>query len=96
MVLTDNQLLYDIMLICSFYGCIVTILTFIPFVKNRNIDKLGNIGLNNNFNSIFYMDIVNKFLTRYSYGIESSIITTIILIIVLSLIMKNIKINKLY
>ena len=46
---TDNQLPYDIMLICSFYGYIITILTFMLFVKIRNKDKLSNIGLDKNF-----------------------------------------------
>ena len=39
------------------------------------------------------MEAVNKFLTGYSYGIESSFITTIILIIVLLFAKKNIKIK---
>ena len=50
---TDNQLPYDIMLICSFYGYITTILTFIIFVKKRNKDKLSKIGLDNNFKTFF-------------------------------------------
>ena len=50
---TDNQLPYDIMLICSFYGYIITILTFIIFVKKRNKDKLSNIGLDKNFKTFF-------------------------------------------
>ena len=50
---TDNQLPYDIMLICSFYGYIITILTFIIFVKKRNKDKLSNIGLDRNFKTFF-------------------------------------------
>lgn len=50
---TDNQLPYDIMLICSFYGYIITILTFIIFVKKRNKDKLSNIGLDSNFKTFF-------------------------------------------
>jgi len=44
-------------------------------------------------NSIFRMEAVNKFLTGYSYGIESSFITTIILIIVLLFAKRNIKIK---
>ena len=36
-------------------------------------------------NSIFKMEVVNKFLTGYSYGIESSIICTIVLSIILSI-----------
>lgn len=50
---TDNQLPYDIMLICSFYGYIVTILIFIIFVKKRNKDKLSKIGLDINFKTFF-------------------------------------------
>ena len=50
---TDKQLPYDIMLICSFYGYIVTILVFIFFVKKRNKDKLSRIGLDNNFKTFF-------------------------------------------
>ena len=50
---TDNQLPYDIMLICSFYGYIITILTFIIFVKKRNKVKLSNIGLDSNFKTFF-------------------------------------------
>lgn len=50
---TDKQLPYDIMLICSFYGYIITILTFIVFVKKRNKEKLSSIGLDNNFKSFF-------------------------------------------
>ncbi len=44
-------------------------------------------------NSIFNMEAVNKFLTGYSYGIESSIISTIVLIIVLLYAKKNISIK---
>ena len=43
-------------------------------------------------NSIFQMEVVNKFLTGYSYGIESSFITTIILIIILLLTKRNVRI----
>ena len=43
-------------------------------------------------NSIFQMEVVNKFLTGYSYGIESSFITTIILIIILLLTKINVRI----
>ena len=50
---TDHQLPYDIMLICSFYGYIITIITFIIFVKKRNKDKLSNIGLDRNFKTFF-------------------------------------------
>ena len=44
-------------------------------------------------NSIFKIEVVNKFLTGYSYEIESSFITTIILIIVLLFVKRNIKIK---
>ena len=50
---TDNQLPYDIMLICSFYGYIITILTFVIFVTKRNKDKLSNIGLDGNYKTFF-------------------------------------------
>ena len=50
---TDNQLPNDIMLLCSFYGYIVTLLIFIIFVKKRNKDKLSNIGLDSNFKTFF-------------------------------------------
>ena len=50
---TDNQLPYDIMLLCSFYGYIITILTFIFFVKKRNKDKLSKIGLDSYFKTFF-------------------------------------------
>ena len=48
---TDNPLPYDIMLICSFYGYIITILIFIMFNKKKS--KLSNIGLNKNFKTFF-------------------------------------------
>ena len=50
---TDNQLPYDIMLICSFYGYIVTIFLFCLFIKRINKDKLSKIGLDNKFKTFF-------------------------------------------
>lgn len=64
-----------------------------------NFALFSIIGLNlsglETSNSIFQMEAVNKFLTGFSYGIESSIITTIILIIVLLFAKRNIKIKYL-
>ena len=61
-----------------------------------NFALFSIIGLNlsglETTNSIFQMEVVNKFLTGYSYGIESSFITTIILIIILLLTKRNIRI----
>ena len=50
---TDNQLPYDIMLICSFYGYIVTIFMFCLFIKKVNKDKFSKIGLDNKFKTFF-------------------------------------------
>ena len=50
---TDHQMPYDIMLICSFYGYIVTILMYVLFVNKINKDKLNKIGLDNNFKTFF-------------------------------------------
>ena len=47
-----------------------------------NITGLNLSGLETS-NSIFQMEVVNKFLTGYSYGIESSIICTIVYVIIL-------------
>lgn len=61
-----------------------------------NFALFSIIGLNlsglETTNSIFQMEVVNKFLTGYSYGIESSFITTIILIIILLLTKRNVRI----
>ena len=61
-----------------------------------NFALFNIIGLNlsgiETSNSIFQMEVVNKFLTGYSYGIESSFITTIILIIILLLTKRNVRI----
>ena len=85
-------------------GLIFTILT----IKDKNIySAIGfhwiwnfalasiiglNLSGNDATNSIFQMEVVNKFLTGYSYGIESSFITTIILIIILLLTKRNVRI----
>ena len=50
---TDNQLPQNIVLLCSFYGYIVTILFFILFTKKINKDKLDKIGLDKNFKPFF-------------------------------------------
>ena len=70
---TDNQLPYDIMLLCSFYGYIVTIVLFILFVKLRNKDKLSNIGLNKDFKT-------------FIFGMLIGIVTLSIIIIILILL----------
>lgn len=50
---TNNQMPYDIMLLCSFYGYIITILFFILFTKKVNKDKLDKIGLDKNIKTFF-------------------------------------------
>ena len=50
---TDKQLPYDIMLICTFYGYIVTIILFMLFAKKINKINLKDIGLNNNIKTFF-------------------------------------------
>ena len=50
---TDKQLPYDIMLICTFYGYIITIILFILFTRKINKIKLDKIGLNNNIKTFF-------------------------------------------
>ena len=50
---TDKQMPYDIMLICTFYGYLVTILLFILFTKKINKIKLKEIGLNKNIKPFF-------------------------------------------
>ena len=74
---TDNQLPYDIMLLCSFYGYIVTILIFILFTKKRNKEKLSSIGLNKNYKTFIKGMIIG--------------IITISLIIILLLLLGVIK-----
>jgi len=58
-----------------------------------NFALFSIIGLNlsglETTNSIFKMEVVNKFLTGYSYGIESSIICSVVLIIVLFMFLKT-------
>ena len=74
---TDNQLPYDIMLICSFYGYIITILIFIMFNKKKS--KLTNIGLNKNFKTFFIGILIG--------------IVSLSLIIILLILFKVIKFN---
>ena len=50
---TDKQMPYDIMLICTFYGYIFTILLFIFFTKKINKIDLNKIGLNLNIKNFF-------------------------------------------
>ena len=50
---TDKQMPYDIMLICTFYGYLVTILLFILFTKKINKIKLKEIDLNKNIKPFF-------------------------------------------
>lgn len=50
---TDKQLPYDIMLLCSFYGYILTILLFIIFSKKINKIKLDKIGIDKNLKTFF-------------------------------------------
>ena len=50
---TDKQLPYDIMLLCSFYGYILTILLFILFSKKINKIKLDKIGIDKNLKTFF-------------------------------------------
>jgi hypothetical protein len=105
--------MFDAGLLIGFIGIINLLLISLIFtlitLKNKNIyvstgfhfiwnfALFNIIGLNLSgleiTNSIFKMEAVNKFLTGYSYGIESSIITTIILIIVLLFTNKNMKIK---
>jgi membrane protease YdiL (CAAX protease family) len=106
--------MFDSGLLIGLIGIINLLLISLIFVvitlKNKNIyGAIGFhfiwnfvlfsiIGLNlsglETTNSIFQMEAVNKFLTGYSYGIESSFITTIILIIILLLLLtkKNVRI----
>ena len=50
---TDKQMPYDIMLLCTFYGYIITILLFVLFTKKLNKIKLDKIGLNKNIKTLF-------------------------------------------
>ena len=45
---TDKQMPYDIMLLCTFYGYLITILLFILFTKKINKIELNKIGLDKN------------------------------------------------
>lgn len=50
---TDKQLPYDIMLLCCYYGYLITIILFVLFSKKVNNIKLNQIGINKNFTSFF-------------------------------------------
>lgn len=50
---TDKQMPYDIMLICTFYGYLITILLFILFTKKINKIELDIIGLDKNIKTVF-------------------------------------------
>ena len=102
----DNGLLIGLIGIINLL--LISLIFVIITLKNKNIyvatgfhfiwnfALFNIIGLNLSgleiTNSIFKMEAVNKFLTGYSYGIESSFITTIILIIILLLTKRNVKI----
>ena len=45
---TDKQMPYDIMLLCTFYGYLITILLFMLFTKKINKIELNKIGLDKN------------------------------------------------
>lgn len=45
---TDKQMPYDIMLLCTFYGYLITIFLFILFTKRINKMELNKIGLDKN------------------------------------------------
>lgn len=79
--MTDKLVPYDVMLIYTFYGYIVTILLFILYTKKINKIKLDKIGLNKN---------CKKFLLGILFGI----ITLGIIILILN-IMGAIKFNGL-
>lgn len=103
----DNGILIGIIGITNLF--LISLLFALITLKNNNIygatgfhfvwnfALFNIIGLNLSgleiTNSIFNMEAVNKFLTGYSYGIESSIISTIVLIIVLLYAKKNISIK---
>lgn len=50
---TDKQMPYDIMLLCTFYGYLITILFFILFTKKINNIDLDKIGLDKNIKTFF-------------------------------------------
>ena len=50
---TDKPMPFDIMLLCSYYGYLITILFFIIYTKKINKVKLDKIGLNKNIKTFF-------------------------------------------
>lgn len=50
---TDNQIPSDIILIISFFGYIIPIMTFIFYTKKINKSNIDRIGLNKNFKPFF-------------------------------------------
>ena len=102
----DNGLLIGLIGIINLL--LISLIFVVITLKNKNIygatgfhfiwnfALFNIIGLNlsgiETSTSIFQMEVVNKFLTGYSYGIESSFITTIILIIILLLTKRNVRI----
>lgn len=50
---TDHQMPQDVVLLCSFYGYIITILLFLLFTKMINKKKISSIGLDKKFKTIF-------------------------------------------
>ena len=50
---TDKPMPYDIMLLCSFYGYIITIALFVIFSKKVNKISLDKIGLDKNLKTFF-------------------------------------------
>ena len=50
---TDKQMPYDIMLLCTFYGYLITILLFILFTKKINKITIDKIGLDKNIKTFF-------------------------------------------
>ena len=60
-------------------------------MKRRKFNSIIDIHLSGLkvTNSLLKMEVVNKFLTGDSYGIESSIITTIVFIIILLFVKNN-------
>ena len=91
-VLSNNLVKSGIIIIVSLIYVTITLrnkniygATGFHFIWNFALFSI--IGLNlsglETSNSIFKMEVVNKFLTGYSYGIESSVITTVICGVVL-------------
>lgn len=50
---TDKPMPYDIMLLCCYYGYIITILAFMLFTKKVNKTNLDKIGLDKNIKTFF-------------------------------------------